>query len=60
MDYDKLREENQQQMSKMGSEAKKLGEHISNTGKAMEAFDKLKQVKETQQILSSKLNNFAK
>jgi len=61
MDYDKLREENQQQMAKIGTEAKKMAEQISNTtGPALDSLDKLKQVKESQQKLGSQLNNFAK
>lgn len=61
MDYDKLREENQQLMTNYGTQAKKLSEAISNTtGPAMDAIDKLKQIKESQQKLGLKINNFAK
>lgn len=61
MDYDKLREKNQELMTSYGREAKKLAETISNiTGSAMVALNKLKQIQTKQEQLNSKLNSSGK
>jgi DNA repair ATPase RecN len=61
MDFDKIREANQKKMANVASEAKKLAETIiKNTKPAQEALDKLKEVKEEQQKISSDIGDFAK
>ena len=61
MDFDKVREENQNLISKVASEAKKLAEKIKeDTKPAQDALDKLKDVKDEQQKLSSDISDFSK
>merc|ERR1712032_1186427 len=61
MDFDKVREENQNLIGRVATEAKKLSDKIKeDTKPAQDALDKLKDVKEEQQKLSSDISDFAK
>merc|ERR1712032_346628 len=61
MDFDKVREENQRLIANVASDAKKLSDKIKeDTKPAQDALDKLKDVKEEQQKLSSDVSDFAK
>jgi hypothetical protein len=61
MDFDKVREENQTLIAKVASEAKKLSEKLKEDIRpGQDALDKLEDVKQEQQKLSSDISDFAK